>query len=183
MGVIGIIKGLFSGGKKLLGDAEELELGLYRTFFSIEDDAKAFVKNLEAFKNFDFDPKWKTRVIVVPRAIQSFEDLFGVLRDDLVPKFKTLIEEIEAFANLVTGNVGGGTGGDEPGGGLAHFAGRIADISIGLANIQKAFHSALDIEGTLIDIKNRVEALDDLFLPQGSSKTVVDISYRKRNAG
>jgi hypothetical protein len=176
--MINWLKGIGAAIARLFTASVDAETGIFTAFFSIKDDVNAFVANLQSFGRFEFDPKWKTRVINVPRAIEGIQELFDILIHGLRDKFTELARTVETLANTLEGT---GRQDDGPSG-IANVQERLTTIKLACVHFQEAFHQALEIETMLLDIKNRVETLDDLFLPQSSSKTSVDVHYRKRNA-
>lgn len=166
------ISGLFTS-------AVDFETGIFDAYFSIKDDMIAFVATLQGFKKFEFKPEWKTRVINVPRAWDGINELFDIvvhqLRDrgielrDVVSEIVTIVEEQRSPVP------------DDGAGGIANVQTKMATIKLVMVKLKDAMHKFLEIEQMLADVKSRVETMDDLFLPQGSTKKTVDIRYRKRN--
>lgn len=169
---------LFKGAGSVAFQLEEFELGIFKTFFAIQDDVQAFVKNLENFKSFDFDPKFATRVISVPKAKQQILALVDKIRTDLVDKGKEVVKSVEALVQFVEGKTG--SSGDAGPSAAGDFASKLATISLLLQQIQQAFHSALEIETLLSQIKSDIEGLDSLFLQQGNSRRAVTEHSRIR---
>jgi hypothetical protein len=163
----------------LFGSAVNAETGVIDAYFTIRDDIEAFVKNLTAFKKFEFDPQWKTRVISLPRAWDGIWELFDIIFHGLRDKFEELQIATETVLNVLKQAQ---RPPDDGPSGIANVQEKLTTFKLAVVDFQKAFHTALEIEQTLIDIKNRLETLDDLFLPQGSSKVAGDYHYRKRNA-
>ncbi len=163
----------------LFTSAVDFETGIYTAFFSMEDDTKAFIAQLSGFKHFEFDPKWKTRVINVPRAYAGINELFDILMHGLLDKFKALGESVTTLVNVIKSDSGRPVP-DDGGPGVAAVQEKMATIKLAVTDLQTAFHLALDIEQTLLDLKQRAESLDDLFLPAGRTKTAVTVHYRKR---
>jgi len=155
------------------------ETGIFDAFFSIKDDVHAFIANLSQFERFDFDPKWKTRVISLPQAWDSIFELVDIITHGFKDKFIELERSVETLLNTIQQSP---RAPDEGPSGIANVQERLTALKLAVVDFQQAFHTALQIEQMALDVKQRLERLDDLFLPQGSSKTVVDVKYRKRNA-
>jgi hypothetical protein len=164
----------------LFTSAVDAETGIFDAFFTIQDDVHAFVANLDQFARFDFDPKWKTRVISLPAAWDSIFDLVDIITHGFKDKFVELERSVQTLTNTLQQR--GIRQPDEGPSGIANVQERLAAIKLAVVNFQQAFHTALEIQQMALDVKNRLESLDDLFLPQTSAKRVVDIKYRKRNA-
>jgi hypothetical protein len=178
--MIAWLKSIGSAIKNLFFAAADAETGVFTAFFSIKDDVTAFVRNLERFKTPKFDPKWKTRVINVPRAYEGITELIDIILHGFRDKFRELIHSIETVVNVLEQSAKGAQ--DDGPSGIANVQEKLATLKLAVVDFQKAFHTALEIETMLLDVKERLETLEDLFLPQGSSKTTVDVRYRKRNA-
>ena len=171
------LRSLGHGIASLFRSGVDFETGAFSAFFSIKDDVTAFVANLRGFQHFEFDPKFKTRVINVPRAYEAINDLFDIILHGLRDKFQDLAQAVETVVNTIEQH---NPPGEEGPSGIANVQERMTTIKLAIVDFQKAFHIALDIEQTLLDVKQRVETLEDLFLPQGSTKKTVDAHYRKR---
>lgn len=182
MGALGSIGNWFKslGGwiMKLFSSVEQQEVGFVQFFLDIKNDCNAFVMNLKNFESFDFDPKWKTRVINVPRAIDGFQQLWDIVRNDLVDKFSVVVDKLKVIEETLSGSTNEALGEGPSAAGNA--VSKLATISILAGNFKDALHEALDIESTLVDLKNRVESLDDLFLPQDKSRKWQTVHIRQR---
>jgi hypothetical protein len=158
--------------------AVDTETGIFDAYFSMKDDFEAAVRTLEDFKHFDFAPQWKTKVISVPRAIEGINDLFDIVVHQLKDKFTEVRDVVREIVNIVGEQRGPP---EEGAGGIANVQAKLATIKLITVRLKTAMHGLLQLEQMLSDVKSRVETLDDLFLPQGSTKKTVDIRYRKRN--
>lgn len=164
----------------LFTSAVDAETGVFDAFFHIQDDVHAFVLNVRQFERFDFNPQWKTRVISLPAAWDSIQDLIELIFHGFRDKFIELERAVTVVVNVLKDSTGRVP--DEGPSGIANVQAKLATMKLAMVHFQQAFHAALELETMALDLKQRLESLDDIFLPQGSSKTVVDISYRKRNA-
>ena len=173
----GWFRGLGHAIGSLFTASVDAETGAFTAFFAIKDDITAMIARIDGFKRFTFDPKWKTRVINVPRAVEGFQDLYDIIFHSLRDKFDELRQAVETVVATIEQHP---PPGDEGPSGIANVQARLTTIKLAIVNFQAAFHLALDLEQTLLDIKQRIETLDDLFLPQGNTKKTVDEHYRKR---
>jgi hypothetical protein len=175
-----LLKSLLSALGGLFTSAVDAETGIFDAFFKMQDDVHAFVANLKQFERFDFDPQWKTRVISLPAAWDSIFDLVDIIFHGFRDKFTELEHSLRVLGNVLKQS---GTRQPEEGpSGIANVQEKLTTIKLAVVEFEQAFHAALELEEMALNVKNRLETLDDLFLPQGSSKTTVDIKYRKRNA-
>jgi len=140
---------------------------------------------VQQIENFQFDPKWKTRVISVPRAIDQIDQLIqvpGQIVDsikDIVSLIKDKLntpEEIEPdemSKDLEDLGLKLGKGCEKVLGWLTLIVDAVLTIDQGLDDLN-----------TIVDgirqIREQIEHLDALFLPQGNTKILVDEHYRKR---
>jgi hypothetical protein len=151
-------------------------------FSQLEADTLNLINSVRNLEHFTFDPKWKTRVINVPRAIEGIQDVFDILIHGFRDKFAELHQAILTLrAALGNANIGH-FGSPEPQARLTKVVDWLGALYTALQAFERAYRDATEIVGMVEDVKRRIETLDDLFLPQGSTKTLVDISYRKRNA-
>jgi hypothetical protein len=164
----------------LFTKAVDFETGIFDAYFSIKDDMVAFVKTLDQFKHFEFKPEWKTRVINVPRAYDGINELFDIVVHQLKDRGQELRDVVQEIVNIVQEQRGPPP--DDGAGGIANVQTKMATVKLAMVKLKTAMHKFLEIEQMLADVKARTETLDDLFLPQGSTKKTVDIRYRKRNA-
>lgn len=152
--------------------------GFSELFDAAYDGAERGRQTIQGFTTFQFDPKFKTRVISVPRGIDGMKDLWLTIRHDLLDKFseiKTSVEQtLSAIHNLPPRAPG------EPI--LQHTALVLSYIHALNSDLARMIRGVMDLLGIVNDIKRRIETLDDLFLTQSSSKTSGDYVYRKRNA-
>lgn len=149
-------------------------------FTQLEADTLNLVQAVKDLKHFEFDPKWKTRVINVPRAIEGIQDIFDIVVHGFRDKFSEIHQSILTLKVALEGaNIGHFTS-PEPQARLTKIVDWFGALYIALQAFEKAYHDATDIVSMVDDVKRRIETLDDLFLPQGNPKIVVDVSYRKR---
>ena len=161
----------------LFTSAVDSETGIFDAYFSIKDDVEAAVRTLEDFKHFDFNPAWKNRVINVPRAIDGINDVADIIVHGFKDKFIELRDVVREIVSLIGEQRGPP---EEGAGGLANVQSKLATVKLVTIRLKAAMHNVLELEQMLSDMKQRVETLEDLFLPQGSTKKTVDEHYRKR---
>lgn len=161
----------------LFVQAVDTETGVFDAYFSMSDDIHAFVANLRGFRRFEFDPKFKTRVINVPRAYDAINDLLDIIIHGLRDKFTELGDRVTTIKNTLEPSHAPP---EEGAGAVANVQAQLATFKLACVHLKEAFHDALEIEQMLLDVKQRLETLDDLFLPQGNPKQIVDKHYRAR---
>lgn len=150
-------------------------------FSKLEADTLNLINSINDLKHFRFDPKWKTRVISAPRAVDGIQEIFDLVVHGIRDKFSELHQSLITLRAALEGHSIGHFGGSvEPAGRLTKVVDWIGAVYVGLQAFEAAYKSATDLVNIIDDVKQRIETLDDLFLPQGNPKTTVDISYRKR---
>jgi hypothetical protein len=133
---------------------------------------------LEAFVKIDFNPKFKTRVISIPSAIEGVQELWDEIRSGLLDKFIQLAAEFSDLLKSIKTIPPRAPG--EPI--LQRTALILQFIHATNTEIASIVRQLLDLATIINDIKNRIETLDDLFLANNSKRTTVDVAYSKRNA-
>lgn len=149
-------------------------------FSQLEADTLNLVHAVNDLKKFHFDPKWKTRVINAPRAIEGVQDIFDIVVHGFRDKFSELHQSILTLKVALEGLQIGHFGSPEPQARLTKITDWLGGLYVGLQAFEKAYKNVTDIATMVDDVKQRIETLDDLFLPQGNPKLVVDAHYRRR---
>jgi hypothetical protein len=163
-------------------DVDDNSTRIVSTYEQIIVDSKNLVTFLHDLQHFDFNPKWKTRVINVPRAFDAINELFDLLFHGLRDRFQVLEN---AVTDLKNGLEGKGPGQQFPDGtsAMGKVVSYVGDIDVAWREFGTAYHAAVDLVSLVDQLKQRIETLDDLFLPQDSVKKTVDEHYRKRQRG
>ena len=161
-------------------DVKDHTLSLFSDVRTLIDNVGTVVTDIQ---NFQINPKWNSRVIVVPRVVEKITELYAVpqriITDvrDLVQLLKNKIEpaevnteDIDALDRLPEKFVHVGTK-------ILGWATLIVDSLLAIESALADLNDIVDaLRTTLEDLNN----LDALFLPQGNPKSVVDKHYRKR---
>jgi hypothetical protein len=153
--------GIWAAIKSLFSAADNTFVGVFRFIDRVEAAVDRSKQLLIDLKKFDFDPKLKSRVINVPRAIEGFQDLWDEITIDLREKLEQLSNEFKYWRSKFESRT--------PSEGLeaaAPVSARLQDISTMLDQIATSLETILDIAEIIDDVKHRIETLDDLFLPQ-----------------
>lgn len=187
------IRKLLSEIASLVSSSWSFLTGVWNLLVNFKNTLETFISNgtslvlnciteFEKIKNFEFDPRWNSRVISVPRLKDNLDELIQIPMDivDTAKKMvdeckkklepaefepedlKFLPEEFGKFLGKVLG-----------------WAGLVIDCFV---SWNQAIVDAQHIVDDIRKLRENIENLDGLFLPQGSTKTVVDVRYRKRNA-
>jgi hypothetical protein len=160
-------------------DVDNNSTKIVSTYESIITDSLNLVVFLRDLEHFNFNPAWKTRVINVPRAGDAINELFDLLFHGLRDRFQVFHNAVLDLKNALEGQ---GPGQHFPDGNSAmgKVVSYVGDLDVAWRNFGIAYHSAVDLVSLVDQIKQRIETLDDLFLPQSNVKKTVDEHYRKR---
>jgi tetrahydromethanopterin S-methyltransferase subunit B len=129
------------------------------------DNAKAEFDKLEHFK---FDPKWKSRVINVPKAEQQIRDILQIPQD-LVTEFKALVADLKKKLKPTEFNLE-----DFRLGRFGEFLGKLLGwaqlILDSVSSISDSVDRLEHIVEDITNIREQIEKLDSLFLQQGNPR-------------
>ena len=169
--------GLIGAVAATLTALDKAFLGISDVFSAVTETFQNDKTVLQGLSHFDFDVKWKTRVINIPAAAQEVNDLYHEIKDELVGKFVEAETEVKALIDQL--RHGGSL--HEPGEpALARAVDVLQDVHSFNLRLAQLIRTVGDIATIIDDIKNRVATLEPLFLPQGKPKSVVDKHYRSR---
>jgi len=177
-GIFGVLQNLW--GK--IVQVKDRTLSIFTDLQSLLDDVFAIIDDI---KNFSINPKWNSRVISAPRAVEKIQELYDVpirIVNDVRDLVKLLKEKIEpAEVNTEDVEALDGLPGKllKAGEKLLGFATLVLDS---LVAITSAIADLKDITTALRQTLEDLQGLDALFLPQNSSRKKVDITYSKRKA-
>jgi hypothetical protein len=172
------IKDFFNHLLTLFGRIEQL-------ISDVEDE-------IQQIKDFEFDPHWKTRVISVPRAYEKIHRLATEIPGEITTAIKDLVKQVKQRVEAGSGSTEDFDPADLEGDlklvpeKLAKCGEKILGFVTLLFDTVQTISSVVDDLQTLVsdfrEIRMDIENLDAIFLPSGSKKKTVDISYRKRKA-
>lgn len=150
-------------------------------FSQLEQDTDRLIQAIRDLHKFEFDPKWKTRVINVPRAIDGMQDLFDIVVHGFRDKFLELFQSIQTLRAALEHHELGHFPSPEPQSRLTKVVDWIGAVYTALQAFERAYRDAVDITAMVADVEHRIETLDDLFLPQDKPRTYVTERVRTRN--
>lgn len=178
----------FSSTASFVGNAFTGYATIADSFGKIEEDINFLSQNIPAqidrIKNFKFDPKWSTRVINVPIAIDQIRDLISQIFDDIKGRFLKIIQPVSTFQSAIDslnqppppGNI------EENNTALDKTILLVTSTKQMAIDLAAAFDQIKAFDELATRIIDDVENLDDLFLQQKNKRKTVDISYRKRQS-
>jgi len=154
--------------------------GFSDVFEAVTDTFEQDRQTLAGLTEFNFDIKWKTRVINIPTAATAVNDLYHEVKDVLVQDFITAKNEVSQLIDQL--RHGGSL--HEPGEpALARAVDVLQDIHTFNLRLADLIRRIGDIARIIDEIQRAVETLEPLFLQQGNVKKTVDEHYRKRSVG
>lgn len=135
----------------------------------------ALVMNIEheidAWKNFEFNPHWSSRVINVPIAVDQVREFVIDIPHEIVERFKKARDDLRALFGLFQHGVPGAE--TQPMSGLDKVVSWMSLLDQSFEILEFMVDDLAVIEEDLRAIRETVEALDVLFLQQGNSRRVV----------
>jgi hypothetical protein len=170
-------------GHRLVTGAADVDSHTLKTldvWEQIEADTLNLSKVLHDFEEFKFDPKWTSRVILVPKAIDAIQETFDIIRFGIRDKWDVLYQSVLTLKAALFGTVHHLPTNPDGSGIMTKIVDEIGALNVAWHAFGKAYHEATQFVEMLDEIKKKIETLDDLFLPQGRPKKTVDIHYRKR---
>ena len=179
------LQALFPGIFAKVHAAFEFIFHAKKAFGDLFDAVQKLISDVEneidQIKHFSLNPHWQHRVIAVPRAIeniQRFPDLFTTISDrvkDLVEQIKSKVsaapevnpDEIEALPEKAAGALEK----------AAAWLGMILDA---LVTIQQTIADLQSIVDSIREIREDLENLDGIFLPQHNPRRYTSERHRTR---
>jgi hypothetical protein len=146
----------------------------------LETDTLNLVNAIRDLKKFDFDPKWNSRVINVPRAVDGIQEIFDILVHGLRDKFSELYQAVLTLKAALQAQNFGHFGDPTPQGRLTKIVDIIGSLEVALRSFATAYHDVTDLTVLIDDVKKRIETLDDLFLPQNNRRQWITVHERAR---
>jgi len=148
--------------------------GVLSDLQAMHDDWQELKANLqtevEKLKTFEFDVRWKSRVINVPIAIDQIRDLIDEIFHQLIDKLDSIFEPLKDLAGEIQELGRQQTQTEDQVTLLAKIQGGIGFVQIAIHNVREAFDAAKDVTELFLDITNRIEHGSDLFLQQGNPR-------------
>jgi len=185
-----MFKNIFKGIGNLLSEIQTFFTNFFSAADRVEarvktltDNIDALIKNTETeiqnFKDFKFDPKWKTRVINVPIAIEQIKEFIVNVPEDLIDTLKKASGDLRALFNLFEHGPPG-TSPAETAGALSHVVGFASAIDQAFEVLEGMVDDLTSIVDDIKQLREQVEGLDAFFLSQGRPrKFLTERSYKR----
>jgi hypothetical protein len=154
-------------------------------FQKIHDDVQTCIANsrleVEKLRSFKFDPKWKTRVINVPIAIDQVKDFVDLLTKDFVERLKQIEQPVHDLVLIwkneqITKNLAQ----DQGVSGMSRAVHWLNEVQTTIHQIADAVHSASELTQLFNDITDKIKSAEPLFLQQGNSRQWITKHERQR---
>lgn len=167
---------LWTGAK----DVDDHSTRVLSTWDRIQEDTETLAEDLRDLKKFTFDPKWNTRVILVPRAIEGFQEMFDIIFHGLRDKYFELFQSVLTLKTALSGQQHHLPTNPEGAGIMTSIVDTVGNLSVAWTKFGDAYHEATQLLDMIDDVKQRIETLDDLFLPQDKPRKMVTEPRKKR---
>jgi hypothetical protein len=158
-----------------IGDITNIVLGVSGLLQQIDDmlvDASQLVENsrleVRRLKEFKFDPKFRTRVINAPRAIEQSRDFVADIADQATEAFRSLVSNLKAI-KFSAGHLGAP---EKGGSGVLKILEDITKIKLFIGEIDAFFKALESFVDAIRQIHEELATLETIFLPQGNLRKV-----------
>jgi hypothetical protein len=125
---------------------------------------------IEKLKNFQFDVRWRTRVINVPIAIDQVRNLIDEIFHGLIDKLDQVVAPLQDLSGKIQELTRKQSATEDQITALAKIEGGIAFVQTAIHDTRQAMDSVKDLSELFLDITNRIESGSDLFLQQGNPR-------------
>lgn len=139
----------------IIADAQELKASLER--------------EVQALKDFEFDPQWKTRVINVPKAIDQIKALVEKIAQTFGGKFQQILQPFKDLHTLLQQEAAPDPLGDKPSA-LVQASVKYGHIVVAVHSLATAMDDIKDMASLFEELTNDIKTLDTIFLQQGNSR-------------
>src|SRR6266576_1066961 len=153
-----------------IGDILEILTGLTGIFDDVDhliDNTIKLTANIrgeiDALKKFKAEPKWKTRVINVPAAIQKSKDFVVQVSEEIHTAFKQFVDDVKAIRAITPPHPRGG-------GGVNPILKLIGDLRLFITSLNNAVLALEKFVEAIAAIQKEIETLDTLFLGQENQR-------------
>jgi hypothetical protein len=148
--------------------------GVLSDLQGIHDDWQELKLNLQTevdkLKSFQFDVRWKTRVIHVPTAVDQIKNLVDEIFHQLIDKLDEVLAPLKDLTGQIEELTRKQSTTEDQVTTLAKIEGGIAFVQAAVHNTRQAMDSVKDLSELFLDITNRIETGSDLFLQQGNPR-------------
>ena len=164
MSLFGDITNIILGVSGILSQLDALVLDS-RT---LSENVRSEVRKIKAFK---FDPKWKNRVINVPKAIDQTRDLVAEISSSVSDGLHAFKSNVQAIRGAVAAI--GELKPEKGGGGVLKVLQDITDIKNFVGEVDALIKSLASFVDVLRKVTDELSSAETLFLQQGNSRKVV----------
>jgi len=140
----------------------------------IHTDFTELQKNVQAevakIKTFSLQPKFKTRVINVPKAVEAVHDIVELIRDNLFGALKDVVDPIHELVLIYQTEKAELEGSVDKPNGLARATSFLHSVETAIHQVRVAMDAAKDVTELANDITDKLNGLDLIFLQQGNPR-------------
>ena len=135
-------------------------------FDEIKANVQAEIQKLKTLHN----PKWKQRVINVPRAMEAVHDMIELVRDDLFTRAEDVVTPIHSLVLAwKSEKLALESSMDKPNA-LARAASWLHSVETAIHQVREAMDAAKDVSELANEITDQLNGLDLIFLQQGNPR-------------
>jgi hypothetical protein len=137
-------------------------------------------REIRLIKQFKFEPKWKTRVVLVPDAVNKTRSLIVDTSQTIHDSLHSLMSNLKAVRAASKGIVRDPSGSKQ---GVGAVLGIITEINNFVNEIDQGIKALNDFVVALQNITEAFRGLDTLFLQQGNSRLLLKDSTPRIRVG
>lgn len=182
--IINVLTSILGAAARFFGTLFQAEIEISDNIGRISDNLRALKANTEheigELRKFKFDPKWKTRVVNVPKAIEQIKKIMADFTDGWKKRFEKIEAPIHDFKLLFTAEKLQAGDPNEQAAGLSKAAVKIDEIATLIKQLAIATDAIKEVVDLFTEARHQIETLDAIFLQQGNSRQAVRRQSRIR---
>jgi len=151
---------------------------IHSDFTELEQNVKA---EIDKIKQFSLTPHLKSRVINVPKMVDSVHDFIELIRDDLFGKMKAVVEPIHELVLIWNTEKAQLSDSMDKPSGMARAASFLHSVETAITQVRIAMDDAKDISELALEITDKLNGLELLFLQQGNPRIRVKKTVSQRD--
>ena len=127
----------------------------------------------QRLREFRFDPKWKTRVINVPIAVEQIQDLQQRIFLGWSDRINAIVEPFHELSLVLTTEAAPDPGDPQRAvSALARAQVKLGHIVVAIHQVAEAMQTVGNVVDLFDEVRSQIESFDALFLQQGNTRRV-----------
>ena len=175
------VGGLFSRVWDFLINFKRHTLGIFDDIQTLVDGVK---NEIDAIQHFTINPKWKTRVISAPRAVDMITTVLPGIIQDFITQVRGLVADLKAKVEPTEFNLEDVEGLERLPTKLVQAAEKLFGWATMILDALETIENAIAELNSLVDdvrqFREAIENLDGLFLPQSNARKTITVHERAR---